>query len=252
MVFYTIASHMYFRSPAHAKPVKLITLFLRTQHLSAKAFDLIHELRLSLCQKWVLRQMTSLSEQSEVRLLRDVDENKFIANLDNVKIATRVQSQRLDNQDQFDSGCLVTIYIVKQPDVVPPSMLELYQQRSWGRSHPISHLDLLKLDTKASAALKPRLIHTALQVLLDAHNFDLKSYTNHAHPALAKPASIRQLPTGKLHRNIQHIMPCQYPEVATYKGNNCIAQWVLSELVLHVSPFTAAALNPIRVNHSHY
>jgi hypothetical protein len=232
LVFYVISMAMFFRSPAHGKPIKLITVFLRGQHLSAKSFDVTHELGFTFSQKWVLRQMDSLSCQADVMLLKDSAEYDMDANSDNINIANKVLEQRLDNQDRFDSGCLITVYIPKQPHIVRPSIADLYEQRRRGRANPISHLDLLRLDAKAGQQLKPHLIHLALRVILDAHDFDFPTYQHKADPVLKKPEPIRQLPVGKEYRTTQYIMHAQHQEVATYEGNDRIAQYLLDQLVL--------------------
>jgi hypothetical protein len=128
LVFWTICCMMAFRSPSHGALVKMITLHMRSCYLGARGFDTGHAFGFLTSQKWIYGALDHLLEAAQTALRQAVKDHEIVINPDNINLSFKVNEQRLHNQDHFDSGCLITIYSLHQPNAVKPSLL---RQCSW-------------------------------------------------------------------------------------------------------------------------
>ena len=95
------------------KLAKLLTIYFRSCSLSAKAFDTLHSLGITMSQKWVYGGIGALAQQQQVLLLKDIKRCLWFGVHDNINIPFRAFQQRIGNQNHFDNGTVVTILVLK-------------------------------------------------------------------------------------------------------------------------------------------
>ena len=103
------------RSHHRCKLAKLLTIYFRSCGLSAKAFDTLHSLGITMSQKWVYGGIDALAQQQHVLLLEDIKRYLWFGVHDNINILFRAFQQWIGNQNHFDSGTAVTILVLKSP-----------------------------------------------------------------------------------------------------------------------------------------
>ena len=103
------------RSHHQCKLAKLLTIYFRSCGLSAKAFDTLHALGITMSQKWVYRGINTLTQQQQVLLLEDIKKYPWFGVHDNINVPFRAFQQRTGNQSHFDSGTAATILVLKSP-----------------------------------------------------------------------------------------------------------------------------------------
>ena len=104
---------------------------------------------------------------------------------DNLNLPFKVYDQRINNQSHFDSGTAATLFIIKDPHAIRPSMQELQEQRALGARNPITLVDILKLEMDASYRHRSRAISHVLTILKDTPAFDFQSYEGKDHRVFA-------------------------------------------------------------------
>jgi hypothetical protein len=106
------------RSHHQCKLAKLLTIYFRSCGLSAKAFDTLHALGITMSQKWVYTGINALARQQQVMLLEDIKKYPWFGVHDNINVPFRAFPQRIGNQNHFDSGTAATILVLKNPYLI--------------------------------------------------------------------------------------------------------------------------------------
>src|SRR5204863_9454307 len=105
----------YSRSQKSCKMQWLNTVYFKSCGLSAKGFDTLHALGITMCQKTAYRCIEELSCSARTSLMSDILRYPWYGCRDNINLAFKVYEQRLSNRDHFDSGTAGTIFIIKNP-----------------------------------------------------------------------------------------------------------------------------------------
>jgi hypothetical protein len=150
------------RSHSNSKLPKLLTIYFKSCGLAAKAFDTLHALGITMCQKWAYDGIERLSERVRKSLHEDISKYPWFGTHDNINIPFRVYEQRLGNQSHFDCGTAATILVIKDPTAIRPSNHAFKQQQSIGAKDPITYKDVMKLEFSASARIRARVIYKVL------------------------------------------------------------------------------------------
>jgi hypothetical protein len=184
------------RSHANSRLPKLLTIYFKSCGLAAKAFDTLHALGITMCQKWAYDGIERLSSRVHKALLDDIAKYPWFGTHDNINIPFRVYEQRLTNLSHFDSGTAATIFVIKDPTAVCPDNRVFQQQRAIGAKDPITYKDVIKLEFAASARIRARAIYRVLSFLTDAPAFAFKTYDDKDHDLFKPPLPVHQLPVG--------------------------------------------------------
>lgn len=212
---------------------RLIAVYLRSCGTSAKAFDTLSALGITMSQTWTLQAIEQLSESEHKSLEKDLKVYPWFGTHDNVNFRFRVFEQRSDHQSHFDSGTAGTIFIIKDPAAVAPSSENLRAHRLLARDRPLlSAGDVFALEASAAPRLATRAFDTILQILLATPEFDMDSYKHHAHSALRPAARPGQLQVGPEPSVRQYMLDTVHLEEASYDGNDCVMHEWLRQLKL--------------------
>jgi hypothetical protein len=215
------------RSHHQCKLAKLLTIYFRSCGLSAKAFDTLHALGLTMSQKWVYRGVATLAQQQQVQLLEDIKKYPWFGTHDNINIPFRTFQQRIGNQNHFDSGTAATILVLKTPLARWPDRDLRIRQRALEADNLISGDSIFMLAAGAGPRLDCHAIYAVLRFLVDSPEFDLETYEFKNDPMFShRPSSGRQLPIGKNHIPCQYVLKTAHIEEASYEGNaRVLAEW---------------------------
>jgi hypothetical protein len=107
---------MFHWSPTYGKLIKLVTFFLCSCHLAAKAYDLLNHFGLTMSQNWTLNAVDTIAADAMDKLQTDIHQYPLFIGSDNINIVFKVHEQTLQNQNKFVSGAATTVYILKSPD----------------------------------------------------------------------------------------------------------------------------------------
>lgn len=94
----------YSRSNRNNLLQRLMGIYLRSCGTSAKAFDTLNAIGVTMSQKWVYSALELLSQGKEDDLRYDIENFPWFGVHDNVNFAFRVFEQRSGHQNHFDSG----------------------------------------------------------------------------------------------------------------------------------------------------
>src|SRR6266487_891763 len=176
VVLTMISMASYSRSHHRCKLQKLLTIYFKSCGLGAKAFDTLNALGISMSQKWAYSGIEKLSQAARDKLVNDVKTYPWFGTHDNLNLGFKVYEQRLSNQRHFDSGTAATVIIIKDPDCVPPSSRLAKEMLAHKEDNPLTYMDILKFDMRASSRLRTRAIYWLLSVLINAPEFDFDTY----------------------------------------------------------------------------
>ena len=104
-----IAMASYSRSHNRCKLQKLLTIYFKSCGLSAKAFDTLHVLGITVSQKCGYNGIEMLSQAAHEGLINDIRRYPWFGAHDNLNLGFKVYEQLLSNQSHFDSGTAATI-----------------------------------------------------------------------------------------------------------------------------------------------
>ncbi|KAF8812627.1 hypothetical protein BYT27DRAFT_7220796 [Phlegmacium glaucopus] len=126
----------YARSHHRCRLQKLLAIYLKFKGISAKGFDTLHAMGLTMSHKW-----TADTCMAEVQA--KIEQYPWLISYDNINISFRVFSQRLDNQGEFGNGTAGTIYIKRDAKLLPDFDLKTYQHKKDDRLKAPAPVDQL-------------------------------------------------------------------------------------------------------------
>ncbi|KAI9061340.1 hypothetical protein FKP32DRAFT_1604925 [Trametes sanguinea] len=237
-VLFTISMASFMRSNRNNALQRLIAIYLKSCGTSAKAFDTLSALGLTMSQSWTLKAIERLSVSERECLWKDIAVYPWFGSHDNVNFRFRVFEQRSDHHSHFDSGTAGTIFVVKDPDAVAPSAEALRTHRLESLGSPdgsvtISPAEILQLEAAAAPRLATRSLDIILQVLLATPGFDLPTYEHKDNPLLhpaPRPGSLR---IGSESLVQQYVLDTVHLEEASYDGNSKVLDEWLRQLKLN-------------------
>jgi hypothetical protein len=167
-----ISQCQYTRSHRRGRIAKVWSLYLKACGLSARAFDAIHSLGISMSHKWAANAYGHLSERAMQAARTAIQKSPWLISHDNVNVPLRVFSQRLNNQSHFVSGCAASVYILPQEAALPPDTNRLFQKfRAQKCKEVFAFEDVLYGDEAADERIEAQYIYRVLRILLDSPEF---------------------------------------------------------------------------------
>ncbi|KAJ7149090.1 hypothetical protein C8R46DRAFT_1198892 [Mycena filopes] len=214
---------------------KLFAIYFKFRGLSAKGFDTLHAIGLTMSNKWTGDAVERISADSmaSMRLLMDLF--AWLMSYDNALITFRVFAQRVDKKTLHGSGTAATVYIKRSAKLLPGEINRMLQEhRKQGMKNPITGADIFKISLLADERRVPYILFLILRYLFDSPDFDFTTYSGNGHPLLQKPGGIRPLPFGKEHITLQFLLGTLDIPEASYEDNaRLIIEW-LRQLNFHL------------------
>jgi len=212
---------------------KLFAIYLKFRGLSAKAFDTLHALGVTMSHKWACTHVAKMSASAMQEVTRLMQIYPWLISYDNINIPFRVFSQRLDNKDTFSSGVAATVYIKRQAHALSPEVCaQLQESRRIGSQNPITFLDIFKLSIQSYSRVKKFIVYHVLRFLLDSPEFQFQTYAHQDSPLLQPPTPVHALPHGPEHVTLQYLLgSINIPEVS-YADNERVVEELLRQLGL--------------------
>ncbi|KAF7312767.1 hypothetical protein MIND_00291800 [Mycena indigotica] len=178
--------------------------------------------------KWTTDSVESISKASMEEVVQLLKVFQWILSYDNIQLAFRVFSQRLDNLGEFGSGCAATVYIKKGLLPFPPEVNHAFQlHRAKGMLNPITVGDVLDLCQKHQASIEARMIYHTLQFLLQTTDFNLGAYRHRESEIFKAPDWLDPLPAGKEHTASQYLLGSVNITETSYEDHvKLIVEWL--------------------------
>ncbi|KAJ7917324.1 hypothetical protein B0H13DRAFT_1608482 [Mycena leptocephala] len=234
-ILIVIAIFSYTRTHHRGRLQKLFAIYFKFRGLSAKGFDTLHAIGLTMSNKWTGDAVERISDESMATMRQLMDHFPWLMSYDNALVAFRVFSQRVDKKTLHGNGTAGTVYIKRSAKPLPAEINRMLQEfRREGMRNPLTGADIFKISLLADKRRLPHIIFLILQYLLDSPDFDFGTYSAKDHPLLQKPAAIRQLPFGKDHITLQYLLGTLNIPEASYEDNaRLIVEW-LRQLHFHL------------------
>ncbi|KAJ7878080.1 hypothetical protein B0H13DRAFT_2545808 [Mycena leptocephala] len=227
-ILVVIAMFSYSRSHHRNRLQKLFAIYFKFRGLSAKGFDTLHAIGLTMSNKWTGNAVGRISTQSMAAVKRLMDRFPWLMSYDNVLIAFRVFSQRVDKKTLHGNGTAATVYIKRSAKPLPSTIHKTLQEmRREGMAHPLDAFEIFEIAEIADKRRHPHTIYLILRYLLESPDFDFPTYDRRDHQLLQPPAAVRQLPFGKEHIVLQYLLGSVKIPEASYEDNaNLIREWL--------------------------
>ncbi|KAJ7868006.1 hypothetical protein B0H13DRAFT_2253848 [Mycena leptocephala] len=201
-ILVVIAMFSYSRSHHRNRLQKLFAIYFKFRGLSAKGFDTLHAIGLTMSNKWTGNAVGRISTQSMAAVKRLMDHFPWLMSYDNVLIAFRVFSQRRSAKPL--------------PSTIHKALQEMRQE---GMAHPLNAFEIFEIAEIADKRRHPHTIYLILRYLLESPDFDFPTYDRRDHQLLQPPAAVRQLPFGKEHIVLQYLLGSVKIPEASYEDN---------------------------------
>ncbi|KAK7007604.1 hypothetical protein R3P38DRAFT_2644943 [Favolaschia claudopus] len=227
-ILIVLAMFSYTRTHHRGKLQKLFAVYFKFRGLSAKGFDTLHAIGLTMSNKWTGDAVDRISEEGMKVMKRLMELYPWIMSYDNALVAFRVFSQRIDRKGSQGSGTAGTVYIKRGAKPLPPNINRMLQEwRRDGAKNPISGVDIFKISLAADKRRIPHLRFLVLHYLFHSEPFDFDTYSGRDHDLLKEPAALCQLPCGKNDITLQYLLGTLNIPEASYEDNSrLIIEWL--------------------------
>ncbi|KAJ7165180.1 hypothetical protein C8R46DRAFT_1035784 [Mycena filopes] len=233
-ILIVLAIFSYTRTSRRGRLQKLFAIYFKFRGLSAKGFDTLHAIGLTMSNKWTGDAVENISADSMVAMKKLMERFAWLMSYNNALITFRVFSQRVDKKTLHGSGTAGTVYIKRSAKLLPGEINRMLQE-FWkdGMKNPLTGADIFKITVLADERRVPHILFLILLYLFQSPDFDFATYSGKNDPLLQKPASIRQLPFGKDHITLQYLLGTLNIPEASYEDNaQLIIEW-LRQLNFH-------------------
>ncbi|KAJ7474945.1 hypothetical protein FB451DRAFT_1465243 [Mycena latifolia] len=234
-VLIVIAIFSYTRTHHRGRLQKLFAIYFKFRGLSAKGFDTLHAIGLTMSNKWTGNAVDRISAESMKEMRRLMDLFPWLMSYDNALVAFRVFAQRVDRKTLNGNGTAGTVYIKRSAKPLPKEINRMLQEfRKEGMKNPLTGVEIFKISLLADTRRVPHIKFLILHYLFESPEFDFANYDGKDHPLLQKPPAIRQLPVGKDHVVLQYLLGMLDIPEASYEDNaRIILEW-LKQLHYHL------------------
>ncbi|KAJ7785521.1 hypothetical protein B0H14DRAFT_3584045 [Mycena olivaceomarginata] len=232
VVLNMISQAHYTRSNRRGRVPKIWSIYLKACGLSARAFDALHALGVLMSHKWTSNAVGTLSTRAMTTVQKRIHKSPWNVSHDNVNVALRVFSQRLNNQSHFISGCAYTIWILPDRAALPTGMNRLLQTYRAENCLVVFEYDLVLYGNEAADDRMQAFDEAyVLRLLLDSPAFaDYPHLNDHLFDP---PPPVWQLQGGPENATEQFILETSMKEEASYEGTlSCMAD-VFKQLLLN-------------------
>ncbi|KAK7059555.1 hypothetical protein R3P38DRAFT_3167995 [Favolaschia claudopus] len=223
-----IALFEYTRSNRRSRLQKLFAIYFKFKGLSAKGFDTLHAIGLTMSSRWTSDAVDRISAAAidDMKLL--LQKYPWLLSYDNALIAFRVFAQRIDNKTLLGNGTACTAYIKRGAKALPDTSNRSFQEfRREGLRNPLSELDITEIDELSVPRRRSHIVFIVLDYLLQSPDFDLQSYDERDHAAIQRPPPVFELPCGPEHITIQYLLgTVDIPEAAYEDNARLINEWL--------------------------
>jgi hypothetical protein len=227
IVLMIISMLSYTRSHRRARFQKMFAIYLKFRRLSAKGFDTLHALALTMSYKWTGNAVGRISHEAMKEVVRLMQIFPWLISHNNLQIPFRVFSQRLDNQGEFGNGTAATVYIKRNADVLPDTINSaLKKTRAAGLQNPLTELEILDLANESWPQIEQYQIHHILRFLLDSPGFNLQTYSHKESSVLDPPKPVHILPSGPDNITLQYLLgTVNIPEASYEDHDRLMEEW---------------------------
>ncbi|KAJ7437506.1 hypothetical protein FB451DRAFT_1451536 [Mycena latifolia] len=232
---FVIAIFSYTRTHHRGRLQKLFAIYFKFRGLSAKGFDTLHAIGLTMSNKWTGNAVDRISAESMKEMRRLMDLFPWLMSYDNALVAFRVFAQRVDRKTLNGNGTAGTVYIKRSAKPLPKEINRMLQEfRKEGMKNPLTGVDIFKISLLADTRRVPHIKFLILHYLFESPEFDFANYDGKDHPLLQKPPAIQQLPVGKDHVVLQYLLGMlDIPETSYEDNARIILEW-LKQLHYHL------------------
>ncbi|KAJ3524972.1 hypothetical protein NMY22_g10775 [Coprinellus aureogranulatus] len=144
---------------------KLLAIYLKFRGVSAKGFDMLHILGLTMSHKWACDVVERMSAQAMKEISEMLEEYPWVLSYDNVNIPFRVFAQRIDNQSQLGHGTAATVYIKQDTAKLSEELNTLLKEkRAQGIKNPLTVEKITELDRTAAPEIERRMVDSVLRM----------------------------------------------------------------------------------------
>lgn len=211
----------YSRSHLRNRLQKMFAIYLKFKGLSAKGFDTIHALGLTMSHKWTAEAVGRISNRCMEEVVELMEKFQWLVSHDNLQIPFRVFSQRLNNKGEFGNRTATIVYIKRDAKPLSESAnRDLKKQRAAGLHTPLTSLEIFQMANESAPRIETHSAYHVLRVLLDCPEFNFKTYKGRESAALAPPPPVNQLPSGPDHKTIQYLLGTVNIPEASYDDHN--------------------------------
>ncbi|KAJ7114321.1 hypothetical protein C8R44DRAFT_710147 [Mycena epipterygia] len=227
-VLIIIAIFSFTRTHHRGRLQKLFAIYFKFRGLSAKGFDTLHAMGLTMSNKWTGDAVERISTEAMEAMRRLMEDFPWLMSYDNALVAFRVFSQRVDKKTLHGSGTAGTVYIKRSAKLLPKEINRMVQEfRREGMRNPLTGADIFKISLAADTRRLPHIIFLILHYLFESPDFDFSTYSEKNDPLLQKPSPIRQLPCGREHITLQYLLGTLNIPEASYEDNaRLIIEWL--------------------------
>ncbi|KAF7318671.1 hypothetical protein HMN09_00378800 [Mycena chlorophos] len=195
VVLHMISQAQYTRSNRRAQIAKLWSLYLKACSVPVRAFDALHAIGLVMSHKWTVEALKKLSDTAMELIRQFIHLYPWLITHDNINIAMRIFSQRLDNKGKFISGCAFTIYLLPSRAMLSEMLNREVQAFRAERATEVFDLeDVFYGASDADLRLQHLDKHHVLRILLDCPAF--ADYSDPHHSTFDRPQPTYALKTG--------------------------------------------------------
>ncbi|OSC97243.1 hypothetical protein PYCCODRAFT_1472038 [Trametes coccinea BRFM310] len=199
--------------------------------MTAKACDTLHALGITMSSKWITNAMEKMSKDSMLTVQRLFPTVPSVLSWDNVYMTFRVFAPRVEKKSSTGCGTASMIFFKRDAPMQPMMMnKQLQRQRTWGMNNPLTAMEIFDLAARGSADIQRWMSYHVLDVLLQAAEFDRRTYTHRNHPLLQPPPSVELLPCGKEHITEQFMLGTLKTPEASYEDNDKVLHELLGQL----------------------
>ncbi|KAF8224943.1 hypothetical protein L208DRAFT_450489 [Tricholoma matsutake] len=234
MVILNMVSQVqYTRSHRHGHLAKLWAVYLKACGLSARAFDAIHALGITMSHKWAANAYRDLSELKMKEVQAVIHKLPWTITHNNVNLPLRVFSQQLHNQSHFVSGCAATVWVLPARAALPPDtnrLLQKHRAQYCGDTFPID--EVLYGDEITDQRMEAQHIYRVLRILLDSHEFS--DYLHCDSELFSLPPAVNRLCAGPDNVTQEFILGTFELEEASYDGTLKVKAELFRQLHLHM------------------
>ncbi|KII93855.1 hypothetical protein PLICRDRAFT_102389 [Plicaturopsis crispa FD-325 SS-3] len=228
IVLMIVAMLAYTRNHHHSRIQKMFAVYLKFRGLSAKAFDTLHALGVTMSHKWTSNAVATMSENAMNEVVSMIQKYPFFISHDNINIPFRVFSQRLDNKSEFGNGTAATVYVKRNAQPLPvDANMNLQEIRAEGLKKPLEIAEIVEMDVESAPRIRDRMCYQVLRFILDSPEFDLKTYEQKDHDDLKPPPPVKGLPSGPEHLTLQYMLgTLNIPEASYDDNDRLLMEWL--------------------------
>ncbi|KAJ7466528.1 hypothetical protein FB451DRAFT_1485526 [Mycena latifolia] len=232
VVLNMISQAQYTRSNRRGRIAKMWSIYLKACGLSARAFDALHALGVLMSHKWTANSIGTLSDRAMDTVRELIHKLPWAITHDNLNVARRVYSQRLNNQSQFICGCAYTIWCFPSRAELPLNtnrVLQIYRAENCLEAFDFE--EVLYGNPTADDRMQAFDEHYVLHVLLNSADF--LDYPDRKDALFTPPPPVRQLEGGPENIVQMFILKTSEWEEASYEGTLNVMNDAFHQLLLN-------------------